>query len=303
MSSSLRDTPSVDLPVHLSVHLEEALARRSTLSLDTDAFRLFDAEGEGHARLVVERYADAVRVTGAPMDIEVLDTVREVFPTPLFYRFGNDQTGHPSGDSGQREVCEQGLRFGVSLIEHRNTGLFLDARPARAWVRSNSSGRRVLNLFAFTSSFGVAAAAGGARSTVNVDTVPGALARGRENYEKNGLTFDSRTFWRSDVFEAVKRATQSGARFEGIVLDPPPMPTGGRRGARVEVRLDLGRLLRACRPVMTDDAWLMLLVANRSLDGEEIAAAAGYGPPKERLTSGEDFVAAEGSRKLDVLVF
>jgi 23S rRNA (cytosine1962-C5)-methyltransferase len=290
--------------------LRAAFARRArpdlARQLNTDALRLFDSAGEGIVRLVVERFGDAVRVTGGPDEAVHLSAVRAVVgDAPLFWRFGGDPalSGGPVGDDGRREVVEGGLRFGVELLPNRNTGLFLDARPARAWVRANADGRRVLNLFAHTGAFGVAAAAGGARSTVNVDPVPGALARAEANYTRNGLPFDGRTFWRSDALEAMKRAARAGGRFDGVVLDPPPVATGGRRGARVDVAVDLARLLRAARAVLSPGGWLLLLVAHRGIDPEAVAVEAGFGAPTWMGTSDADFVAAPGSPPLRALVF
>jgi 23S rRNA G2069 N7-methylase RlmK/C1962 C5-methylase RlmI len=299
------DAPDIGVAVE---RIRAAFARRDALGdrLNTDALRMFDSVGDGLDRLVIERYADAWRVSGGPDEAVHLPAVRAVVgDSNLFWRFGGDAagTGGPLGDAGRREVFEGPLRFGVELVPNRNTGLFLDARPARAWVRTHSEGRRVLNLFAYTGAFGVAAAAGGARSTVNVDPVPGALARAEGNYRRNGLACDGRTFWRSDALEAIKRAGRSGARFDGVVLDPPPVPTGGRRGARTDVAVDLERLVRAAVGVLAPGGWLLLLVAHRGVDAETVAAAAGLGASIWTGSSDADFVPAPGSPGLRALAF
>jgi len=285
-----------------------AFARRQGLAhrLGTDALRMFDSVGDGVERLVIEQLGGAFRATGGPEEVIYLPAVREVVgAAPLFWRFGGDPalSGGPPNDDGRREVVEGGLRFGVELLPNRNTGIFLDARAARAWVRAHTDGRRVLNLFAYTGAFGVAAAAGGARSTVNVDPVPGALARAEANYLRNGLRFDGRTFWRADALEAMKRAGRAGARFDAIVLDPPPVATGGRRGARVDVTLDLGRLIRAAVGVLAPGGWLLVLVAHRALQPDLLAAEAGLGAPIWTGTSDDDFVPAPGSPGLRAVVY
>ena len=285
--------------------LRAAFARRDGLDLQTDAVRLFDGVGDGLDRLVVERLGEAIRVTGAPTEAPLLDAVRAALPpeTPLFWRFGNDTLGGP--DEGRRMVAEGDLRFQVELLPNRNTGLFLDARPARRWVRANSDGRRVLNLFSFTGSLGVAAARGGARSTVNVEPVPRAQARAAENYAANGLTPDGRTFWRADALEALKRARSGGAQFDAVILDPPPVPTGGDRGrgGRVDVRADLVRLLRAAREVLAPEGWLLLLCASRIVDPDAAAAEAGLGATLWSGTSDGDFVALPESPTLRLRAF
>jgi 23S rRNA (cytosine1962-C5)-methyltransferase len=83
----------------------------------------------------------------------------------------------------------------------------------------------VLNLFAYTCGFTVAAAAGGARSTVSVDASKGALAWGRANLEENGLASPAHSFIDDDVFEWLKLAGKRGERFDLVVLDPPSYAT------------------------------------------------------------------------------
>jgi len=146
----------------------------------------------------------------------------------------------------------------------------------------------VLNLFAYTCAFGVAAAAGGARSTTNVDAVPSALERGRRNYELNGLRCDDRTFLESDVLEALKRSRKSGGRFDGIVLHPPPVASGGGRGRRIDGTRDFQRLVSACRDVLAPGGWLLVAWTATELPAQELTAAVGLGEPKEIVRSGED---------------
>lgn len=177
----------------------------------------------------------------------------------------------PSADDPFRErkgrfvIDEDGSRFGVDLLYGVNVGLFLDARPMRAWVRDHSEGRRVLNLFSYTSSFGVAAALGGARSTTNVDLVPSALERGKANYTLNGLDIDPRGHTRSDVFEFLRRAGKRGTTWELIVCDPPPVPTPGSRGGKrrkgFDPARDMERLLRSALACVTPGGALLALSA------------------------------------------
>ncbi len=264
--------------------IEAAIERRA--DLDFEALRLFDGHGDGLARLTIERFGDAVRASGAPERAELLPLLKARFPK-LYWRFGHDNEGGP--DAGRLEVMEAGLRFGLQLTGQRNTGIFLDGRPARAWVRANSEGRRVLNLFAYTCGFGMAAAAGGARSTTNVDAVPSVLKRGRENYARNELPLDTRSFWKSDVFEALRRGRRNGARFEGIIMDPPPQASGGGRGRRVDLQRHLRPLCERAIELLEPDGWLLVLCAQRRMDDAELIEQVACGEPFWRGTSGPDF--------------
>ena len=78
------------------------------------------------------------------------------------------------------DICEHGLRYRLDLGKKQNSGLFLDMRYGRQWVQAQAAGKRVLNLFAYTCGFSVAALAGGAQQVVNLDMARAALSRGRD---------------------------------------------------------------------------------------------------------------------------
>lgn len=279
--------PPLPEPADVEHLVRGAVSARA--ELDCDAVRLVDGAGDGLPQLAVERFGEAFRVRGHPDRAPWLPGVRAGLddPAELFWRFGHADEGGP--DDGAREIVEAGLRFGVHLRGHHNPGLFLDGRAARAWVRAHARGRRILNLFAYTCGFGVAAAAGGARATTNVDPVPGVLRRGQENYRRNDLASDGRSFWRTDALSALRRAHGQGGRFDGIVLDPPPVATGGRRGRRTDPVRDLPRLASACRDVLDPGGWLLVLSATPALSDAALLEAVGLGEPMWRGTSGADF--------------
>ncbi len=118
-------------------------------------------------------------------------------------------------------VMEGGLKFWVNLDAYLDTGLFLDHRPTRARVRAEAAGRRVLNLFAYTGSFTVYAAAGGARETVTVDLSNTYQDWTRRNLELNGLWGPQHKLVRADVLQWLQDAVDAGERFDLIVMDPP----------------------------------------------------------------------------------
>jgi 23S rRNA (cytosine1962-C5)-methyltransferase len=85
------------------------------------------------------------------------------------------------------EVREQGLKFKINLTDYLDTGLFLDHRMTRAMVRAGSADKKVLNLFCYTGSFSVYAAAGGATEVVSVDLSKTYLKWATENMDLNGF--------------------------------------------------------------------------------------------------------------------
>ena len=149
------------------------------------------------------------------------------------------------------EVLENGLRFRVRLFDEEHIGIFIDSRLPREWVRNNSDGKRVLNLFAYTGGFGMAAMAGGAVSTVNIDNKNSALHFAKENYRRNQLPFDSRTFFKCDVLYYLKRAATQKGRFDLVVVDPPPR-FKRRRQRDFWAHQDYGWLLSLCIGVLAD---------------------------------------------------
>ncbi len=209
-----------------------------------------------------------------------------------------------------RIVDEGNLRFEVKLLHNRNTGLFLDARPARAFIRSEAGGRRVLNLFAYTCGFGVAAASGGAKSTVNVDAVPAVLKTGQRNYELNSLAYDGRTFWKNDVKAAIKKARSQGAQYDAIILDPPPVLQGATRSSKVHATdgsTDLNTLIRSALTVAAPRALIVVCCASLKISDaalmEMLTHETGLSSPVTTFTSGDDFRPGPNGERLRVWVF
>ncbi|MBJ7258381.1 MAG: class I SAM-dependent methyltransferase, partial [Chthoniobacterales bacterium] len=125
-------------------------------------------------------------------------------------------------------VCENGIAYVVEPAAGYSSGLFLDQRANRRWV-AKLGVKRMLNLFAYTCSFTVCAAASGAE-TCSVDSAKRVLGRGRENLEINGIDpADGHRFLVDDATKVVPRLVKRGEKFDLIVLDPP---TFGRAGGR-----------------------------------------------------------------------
>jgi len=122
---------------------------------------------------------------------------------------------------------ESGLRYQLNLERNQNHGFFLDMKPGRDWVRANSEGKHVLNLFSYTCSLSVAAMAGGAESVTNLDMASGALTTGRANHR---LNFDDDTCRRvkylpHDLFKSWGKLKR-GAPYDLVIIDPPSNQPG-----------------------------------------------------------------------------
>lgn len=124
-------------------------------------------------------------------------------------------------------VREGGLRFLVNLDDYLDTGLFLDHRHTRAMVRERASGKRFLNLFSYTGSFTVYAAAGGAVTTTTVDLSRTYLDWAEENLRVNALEGASHRLVRADAMAFISEHAP-GPAYDLAVVDPPTFSNSKR---------------------------------------------------------------------------
>jgi 23S rRNA (cytosine1962-C5)-methyltransferase len=150
-----------------------------------------------------QRPPEASRITEAEME-------RLAPPTPAW--------GEPCD---QVTVLEDGLCYVIRPGAGLNVGLFLDMREMRGRVRAWADGKTVLNCFAYTCGFGVAATAGGASRVLNLDLSRSALAWGQENYRANGFVPDDYDFVYGDAFDWLGRFARRGQTFDVVIVDPP----------------------------------------------------------------------------------
>lgn len=237
--------------------IEEALLRRIRGAVQmrkswfdparTNALRLINAEGDGIPGLIVDAYKDVLVMQVANPGIERLkkriaeNLILECKPRSLFEKstsFLRRKEGleevrtHLYGESNSEvEVLENGLAFAVDVLEGQKTGLFLDQREMRSLVRNLSAGKRVLNGFAYTGGFSVAALAGGARHADSVEMSAKYGPRIEKNLALNRLA--GHQFICEDVFDYLKKTDWN---YDLIVLDPP---------AFVKKREDIPRAFRA----------------------------------------------------------
>jgi 23S rRNA (guanine2069-N7)-methyltransferase / 23S rRNA (guanine2445-N2)-methyltransferase len=141
-------------------------------------------------------------------------------------------------------VEEGGLELLVNFTDHLDTGLFLDHRLTRARIRELAAARSFLNLFAYTGTASVFAAAGGARSTTSVDLSRTYLDWARRNLDLNGFKDAGRhKLLQEDVLAWLERAPAE--RYELVFLDPPTVSRSKRMSEQLDLQRDHVRLIRA----------------------------------------------------------
>lgn len=142
--------------------------------------------------------------------------------------------------SSRETVMENQLRYEVDFSTGYSPGLFCDQRENRKFLQKLKA-RRLLNTFAYTCAFSVAAAAAGAE-TVSVDISKSSLQRGRHNFELNALDLQGHRFIVEDVPTYLQRLARRGEKFDAIILDPPTFGRGGK-GKEFQIEKDLEHLL------------------------------------------------------------
>jgi len=209
------------------------------------------------------------------------------------------------GDAGgalTAVVSENGVRYGIDFAAGYSAGLFLDQRANRAFLRRLAP-KRILNTFAYTCSFSVAAALAGAE-TVSVDLSRKSLDRGRENFALNGLSLDGHRFLADDTLDVLPRLERRGEKFDAIVLDPPTF-SRGNRGRRWQVEKDLEDLVLAALELAAANCSLLISTNCTRLDRRSLEQIARFAL-KTRRRAGDfhqeaplpDFPAGEGAATL-----
>ena len=226
----------------------------------TTAFRLVNEEGDALPGLAVDVYGDhlvaQLYVGGIWEDAarrdRVLDALHALGFDGVYLKLRPKQAnvlvdtrrddlapalpvrGVPT-PTPEVEIREEGVPYRVRLGDGLSTGIFLDQRPNRRFVREVARGARVLNLFSYTCGFSVAAALGGAARTVSVDASVLALERGRANFETAGVALGgtgptaAHTFVAEDVFAWLARAATKKERFDIVIVDPPSYSSTKKR--------------------------------------------------------------------------
>jgi len=214
----------------------------------------------GHDHLHVQEYRAPAEI---PVDVartrlrEVVRVAGEVFGVPreriALKTRERGKGGSKYGRFDQRgefvEVEEGGLRFLVNLTDYLDTGLFIDHRLVRAKLRELAEGRRFLNLFAYTATASVYAAAGGARDTTSVDLSSTYLDWASRNLALNGFSGARHRLAQADAMAFLQA---DHTRYGLIYVDPPTF-SNSKRADDFDVQRDHVKLLEACGDRLADD--------------------------------------------------
>ena len=198
-------------------------------------------------------------------------------------------------------IQEHGLTYLLDLGGKQNSGLFLDMRLGRQWVREHTAGKRVLNLFAYTCGFSVAAIAGGASTVVNLDMARAALSRGRDNHRANDHDLARVEFLGHELFKSWGRVKRSGP-YDLVIIDPPSFQKGS-----FVLTQDYRKVLRRLPELLNPGAQVLACVNDPEIGPEFLLEAMGDEAPQlvfvERLANPPEFPDIDPSSGLKALLF
>jgi len=244
--------------------IEEVLSQRITAAISwrqtwfgtkqTNTYRLIHGEGDFLPGLTVDRYGEVlvIQITTLGMDrlreliIKLL--VEQLHPAAIWEKSDTPSRAieglSPVTDWVYGKptpvvvVEEEGLKYQVDFDQVQKTGLFLDQREMRQLVRSLATGKSVLNCFAYTGGFSLAALQGGAKQVETVDVSATAMAGAKQNFELNGFSVETNSLVAQDVFSYLRE--QRLDQYDLIILDPP---------AFAKKRSDVSSAMKAYRDI------------------------------------------------------
>ena len=269
--------------------IEAAIEKRARLEEVTDAYRLAHRNEVGE--FSIDRYGDWLLVTGYDETLPSKQLLRKIgtelrtIPCkggivrtnrrdPHRNKLFSDLESFGEAPPETFTVTEHGLKYEISLNESQHPGLFLDQRDSRRRIAEVAEGKRVANLFSFTCSFSVAAAAAGAEVAFSVDLAAGCLERGKRNFELNGLAESGRgKFIKEDVRKwlarQVRKKEANPAKFVpwDIVVCDPPVFAAAKKGDVFSVEKEWPALAKEIRTILSDDG--VALFANNHRGGDD----------------------------------
>lgn len=254
----------------------DSLRQQHGLLEETDAYRLVNGEGDGLPGITVDRYAEylMVQLYSQAWDRHLpplLTALQRVFqPAGIYRKLRPQETRQLEARSSSKEysrliageaapvplqVVENGLNYLVDLREGLNTGLFPDQRRNRRELMARAAGKRVLNLFAFTGAFSVAATAAGAKQVTSIDVSQKYLEIARENFAINRLNPKRHEFIVGDVFAELAKLREQQRRFDVILFDPPSFST--TKKSRFSTHGGTARLVAETLPLLEPGGLLL----------------------------------------------
>ena len=253
-----------------------------------ECFRVYDRDLPEYA-FAIDCYGQYVQMAEyqAPSEIsdekvstrreQAIAAVQEVFGLPrehIALKSRERQRGTQQYEAQDRSktffvVNEGPARFWINLKDYLDTGLFLDHRPIRQFIRENAKGKSFLNLFCYTASASVQAALGGATSTLSIDLSNTYLDWARRNFLLNKIGGKNHRLKKADCVDYLNSKYE---KFDLIFLDPPTFSNSKSSSNVLDVQKDHGMLIRNAMNKLERDGLLIFSTnkLNFKLDSESL---------------------------------
>ena len=220
--------------------LNRALLLRNAILPGASSYRLVYGESDGFPGLIVDRYHDFLVAQFLAAGVEkwkqeIVAALNEVIPNKGIYERSDASVREKEGLPLQKglltgaeppeliEIEEGDYKFLVDVRNGHKTGFYLDQRENRMLVAKNAKGADILNCFAYTGAFAVAALKGGAKHVTNIDSSADSLKLADQNTTLNKLDLSKTENVVGDVFSVLRKYRSEQRRFDIILLDPPKL--------------------------------------------------------------------------------
>ncbi|MCT3133637.1 class I SAM-dependent rRNA methyltransferase [Lactococcus lactis] len=268
----LLNSSSVKIDHHFYVEkFVNARALRANFYQDelTNAFRLFNGEGDGLGGLTIDFYNGFAVFSWYNQFIysqkkAIVKAFQVVFPDikgayeKLRFSEAALESQHIFGQEAAEPllVMENGVTYATYLNEGLMTGIFLDQKNVRGALAGGlSTGKTLLNMFSYTGAFSVAAAFGGSSQTTSVDLAKRSLDKTREQFLVNGIEPESQKIYVMDVFGYFNYAKKKELTYDMIVLDPPSFARNGKK--TFSVAKNYGELVKEAVEILENNGTLI----------------------------------------------
>lgn len=300
--------------------LEKAIAARAHRidSAHEEAFRLFNGFYEGEPNLVVDIYARTALIHNYADDptqnVEAIREAAQYLQSALNWlravaiktRSGStpeEKNGKLFfGEKSDTKIKEHGAWYAIDLTINRDASFYLDTRNLRKWLIENMKDKTVLNTFAYTGSFGVAALKGGASRVTQIDLNRNFLNIAKQSYTLNGFPIQKGDFIARDFFEQVGNLKRDKKSFDCAIIDPPFFSATSK--GKVDQVHDSARLINKIRPLINDDGILIAINNALFVSGKEYMQTLeelckdGYLKIRELIPAPDDFIGNATSKPI-----
>lgn len=219
--------------------IKSAYEKRKHLFEETNCVRAFFSEGDGIPGLIIDKFDKYISVQFRNSGVErfrqeIINAIKKVMKPKGIYERSDvenrtlegveQKTGIIFGEIPPRVTMEDnGLKYGIDIVDGQKTGFFLDQRDSRKFIRKYlNQNTRFLDVFSSSGGFSMAALKENCQKVVAIDKEAHALELCKENYELNGYTGNFTTM-EGDAFLLLKTLVGRGEKYDVITLDPPSL--------------------------------------------------------------------------------